>query len=64
MTKTCTIQHATGLCGQPAVATFLDSRGRELHECLEHCIRGQHLVTCRLPLPLCATCASEFALQP
>lgn len=63
MTKTCTISLATGSCGAPAVTTFLDRRGKELHECVEHCIKGEHLLTCTLPLPLCATCASEFGLQ-
>ena len=61
---TCTIHLATGDCGKPAVTTFKTRRGQLFHECLEHAAYGQHLVTCTLPLPLCAVCAGEFGLRP
>lgn len=62
MTITCTITKAEGLCGAPAVTTFKSSRGQLFHECVDHAVHGQHLLTCEKPLALCTICGGEFGL--
>lgn len=61
----CTITTShTDRCGQPAVVTFKNSRGKLFHECVEHAPYGEHVATCTLPLPLCGVCSGQFQLSP